>query len=107
MRPPTDAMTLTAAQPEADMLVAFGAAGQLLAALRFSEGVTSAGRQPHVVVDRSIPKPGAVGWPDAPVTLHRTGCGQQRVGTPGRAAWLTVEQTDDVAVALRAGHHDS
>ena len=45
------------------MLVAFGAAGQLLAALGFSQKASRRPVASYVVVDGSIPKPGAADWP--------------------------------------------
>lgn len=104
-----NAMTLTAAQPEKPiLLVAFGAAGRLLAALGFSQ---KASRRPvagYVVVDGSIPKAGSDDWPDAPVTYISTG--QLAETEHFRQAELrgwTVEKSPDIGAALRAIVADS
>ena len=104
-----NAMTLTAAQPEKPiMLVAFGAAGQLLAALGFSQKASRRPVASYVVVDGSIPKPGAADWPDAPVTHIAT---EHSIdGKSARQAELrgwTVENATDVAATLRAVIADS
>ena len=104
-----NAMTLTAAQPEKPiMLVAFGAAGQLLAALGFSQKASRRPVASYVVVDGSIPKPGAADWPDAPVTYIATpdAASSESARQAELRGW-TVEQTDDVAVALRTVIADS
>ncbi len=96
------AMTLTAAQPEKPiLLVAFGAAGRLLAALGFSQ---KASRRPvagYVVVDGSIPKAGAGDWPDAPVTYISTGkLSEAENFRQAELRGWTVEKTDNVAAIL-------
>lgn len=104
-----NAMTLTAAQPQKPiMLVAFGAAGQLLAALGFSQKASRRPVASYVVVDGSIPKPGSADWPDAPVSYLCTG--QVTDGGHARQAELrgwTVERSTDVAASLRAILRDS
>ncbi len=104
-----NAITLTAAQPEKPiMLVAFGAAGQLLAALGFSQKASRRPVASYVVIDGPIPKPGVTDWPDAPVTYVRT----DAADTPGDArqaelrGW-TVEHSSDIAATLRTILRDS
>lgn len=104
-----NAITLTAAQPEKPiMLVAFGTAGQLLAALGFSQKASRRPVASYVVVDGPIPKPGAADWPDAPVTY----VGTDTAETPGEArqaelrGW-TVEKSSDIAATLRTILRDS
>lgn len=67
------ALNLTQAQPiKPILLVAHGAAGQLLPAIGFAQ---KASRRPvagYVVIDGQLPKVGAADWPDAPVTFIRT-----------------------------------
>jgi hypothetical protein len=96
-------MELTAAQPQKPvLLVAFGAAGLLLAALGFAQ---KASRRPvagYVVVDGSIPKAGSGDWPDAPVTYISTGqlADNEHVRQAELRGW-SIEKSDDVAAILR------
>lgn len=103
-----NAMTLTAAQPEKPiMLVAFGASGQLLAALGFSQKASRRPVASYVVVNGTIPKPGSADWPDAPVTFV---CANGHESEHARLAELrgwSVETTDDVADTLRSIVRDS
>lgn len=104
-----NAMTLTAAQPQKPiMLVAFGAAGQLLAALGFSQKASRRPVASYVVVDGTIPKAGSADWPDAPVSYLHTE--DATIEGPAREAELrgwTVESSSDVAASLRAILRDS
>lgn len=103
-----NAMTLTAAQPEKPiMLVAFGAAGQLLAALGFSQKASRRPVASYVVVNGSIPKPGSSDWPDAPVTyISAHGHDSEHLRQAELRGW-SVEKTDDVAATLRSIVRDS
>ena len=104
-----NAMTLTAAQPEKPlMLVAFGGAGQLLAALGFSQKASRRPVASYVVVDGTIPKAGSADWPDAPVSYISSST-EPPAGAAREAelrGW-TVEQSPDVAATLRTILTDS
>lgn len=103
-----NAMALTAAQPEKPiMLVGFGAAGQLLAALGFSQRASRRPVASYIVVDGSIPKPGATDWPDAPVTYIRTTPELSAAGKQAELRGWSVEQSGDIAATLRGILRDS
>jgi hypothetical protein len=61
-----------------------------------------------VVVDGSIPKPGATDWPDAPVTyvINSADPGNEHARQAELRGW-TVEKSDDVAATIRAILKDS
>lgn len=87
------ALNLTQAQPvKPILLVAHGAAGQLLPAIGFAQ---KASRRPvagYVVVDGQLPKVGAADWPDAPVTFIRTA-----VTSDGDGAQPSIDGTLPIA----------
>lgn len=104
-----NAITLTAAQPAKPlMLVAAGNAGQLLAALGFSQKASRRPVASYVVVDGSIPKPGATDWPDAPVTylIHGSDPSNEHARQAELRGW-TVEKSEDVAASIRTILADS
>jgi hypothetical protein len=54
------------------LLVAYGAAGRMLAALGFAQRASRRRVVGYVLVDGELPKPGVQDWPDAPVTYLGT-----------------------------------
>ena len=102
-----NAIAIAEAQPERPvLLVASGAAGSLLPALGFSQRASRRPVAGYVVVDGSLPKPGAADWPDAPVTYVATSSPDDAdassiVKQAEMRGW-TVETTTDAAAVLRA-----
>lgn len=119
------ALNLTQAQPTKPiLLVAHGAAGQLLPAIGFAQ---KASRRPvagYVVIDGQLPKVGAADWPDAPVTFIRTPAdsdtksvtagtlpvaGEAEPQDPARVAelrgWTVYSNTDPVEVLRELFQH--
>lgn len=79
------------------MLVVYGGAGRMLAAIGFSQRASRRRVLGYVFVDAELPKAGVADWPDAPVTY----IGAREAVVAGLRGW-DVLPGDDVAAELRS-----
>ncbi|MEI2785443.1 MAG: hypothetical protein V9E82_07055 [Candidatus Nanopelagicales bacterium] len=79
------------------VLVVYGGAGRMLAAIGFSQRASRRRVLGYVFVDAELPKAGVADWPDAPVTY----IGAREAVVAGLRGW-DVLPGDDVAAELRS-----
>lgn len=79
------------------LLVAYGSAGRMLAALGFAQKASRRRVLGYVFVDAELPKAGVQDWPDAPVTY----VGEREAVVAGLRGWDVVP-ADDVPARIRS-----
>lgn len=79
------------------LLVAYGGAGRMLAALGFAQKASRRRVLGYVFVEAELPKAGVQDWPDAPVT-----CIGEREAVVAELRGWDVVPADDVPSRIRA-----